>query len=116
MKSRCTEIMSWLREHEYEALGFLEMLVNQDSGTYDQADVLKVGDLLAGACADLGFDVRRIAQKELGDHILATRTRAGSDKALLCIGHMDTVFPSGTVASWPFRIDGDRATGPGVLD
>jgi len=116
MRSRCTEIVSWLREHEYEALGFLERLVNQDSGTYDQADVLKVGDLLAGACADLGFDVRRIAQKELGDHILARRTRAGSDKALLCIGHMDTVFPSGTVASRPFRIDGDRATGPGVLD
>jgi glutamate carboxypeptidase len=116
MKSRCAEIISWLREHEHQELGFLERLVNQDSGTYDQADVLKVGDLLAGACTDLGFDVRRIAQKELGDHILATRTRAGSDKALLCIGHMDTVFPSGTVASRPFRIDGDRATGPGVLD
>jgi glutamate carboxypeptidase len=116
MTSRCAAIMSWLREHEHEVLGFLGRLVNQDSGTYDQADVIKVGDLLAGACTDLGFDVRRIAQKELGDHILATRTRAGSDKALLCIGHMDTVFPSGTVASRPFRIDGDRATGPGVLD
>src|SRR5690606_12894961 len=26
------------------------------------------------------------------------------------------VWPAGTLASWPFRVDGDRATGPGVFD
>jgi len=29
---------------------------------------------------------------------------------------MDTVFPAGTAASRPFRIEGGRATGPGVVD
>ena len=116
MTSRGTAITSWLREHEGEALGFLERLVNQDSGTYDRADVIKVGDLLACTWADLGFDVQRIAQPEVGDHVLATRMPAGGDRALLCIGHMDTVFHTGTAASRPFRIVGDRATGPGVLD
>ena len=53
---------------------------------------------------------------KVGDHVLATRMPAGGDRALLCIGHMDTVFHTGTAASRPFRIDGDRATGPGVLD
>ena len=34
------------------------------------------------------------------------------------IGHMDTVFPAGTAAARPFRLDraADRATGPGILD
>ena len=32
------------------------------------------------------------------------------------IGHTDTVFDAGTVAERPFRIDGDRAHGPGVSD
>jgi glutamate carboxypeptidase len=32
------------------------------------------------------------------------------------IGHIDTVFGPGTVAQRPFRILGDRATGPGVSD
>jgi len=32
------------------------------------------------------------------------------------VGHMDTVFPEGTVAERPFRIDGERAFGPGVSD
>ena len=34
--------------------------------------------------------------------------------ALLC--HHDTVFPAGTAAARPFRIEGDRCLGPGVAD
>ncbi|MFJ4223653.1 M20 family metallopeptidase [Microbacterium sp. NPDC089695] len=40
----------------------------------------------------------------------------GDDPSVLLIGHLDTVFPAGTLAERPFRIDGDRATGPGVFD
>ena len=40
---------------------------------------------------------------------------AGGPRVLL-IGHTDTVFDDGTVAERPFRIDGDRALGPGVSD
>jgi glutamate carboxypeptidase len=40
----------------------------------------------------------------------------GSGPRLLLIGHMDTVFEPGTVGERPFRIDGERATGPGVSD
>ena len=32
------------------------------------------------------------------------------------MAHMDTVFPRGTAAARPFRIDGTRAFGPGVSD
>jgi glutamate carboxypeptidase len=35
---------------------------------------------------------------------------------ILMIGHMDTVFDPGTAAARPFRVDGDRAFGPGVSD
>ena len=39
----------------------------------------------------------------------------GTPKVLL-LGHLDTVWPLGTLARWPFSIDGDIATGPGVFD
>jgi glutamate carboxypeptidase len=39
----------------------------------------------------------------------------GTPRVLL-IGHLDTVWPLGTLARWPFAVDGDRATGPGVFD
>jgi glutamate carboxypeptidase len=34
----------------------------------------------------------------------------------LLLGHLDTVWPVGTLDSFPFRVQGDRATGPGVFD
>lgn len=35
---------------------------------------------------------------------------------VLVLGHLDTVWPHGTLARWPFSINGDVATGPGVFD
>jgi len=35
---------------------------------------------------------------------------------VLVLGHVDTVWPIGTLDRWPFTVDGDRATGPGVFD
>lgn len=32
------------------------------------------------------------------------------------VGHYDTVWPTGTVATWPFTVEGENATGPGVFD
>jgi len=116
MTWRRDAILGWLKTHEGEAIAFLEALVNQDSGTYDREAVNRVGEVLARAYADLGFSVERIPQTEFGDHILARRVGTASGKSLLCIGHMDTVFPAGTAASRPFRIEAGRATGPGVVD
>ena len=43
--------------------------------------------------------------------------RAGSPSPrVVLLGHLDTVWPLGTLARWPFSIEGDRATGPGVFD
>jgi len=35
---------------------------------------------------------------------------------LMLMGHLDTVFPRGTCGKVPFRIEGDKAFGPGVSD
>jgi glutamate carboxypeptidase len=42
--------------------------------------------------------------------------RGGEQSRVLLLGHYDTVFPLGALASRPFRVDGGRATGPGVFD
>ncbi|HWA67736.1 MAG TPA: M20 family metallopeptidase [Mycobacteriales bacterium] len=38
------------------------------------------------------------------------------EPVLLVVGHVDTVWPAGTIDRWPFAVDGDRASGPGVFD
>lgn len=40
----------------------------------------------------------------------------GPAPRVVLLGHLDTVWPLGTLARWPFHVDGDRATGPGVFD
>nr|WP_225956174.1 M20 family metallopeptidase [Amycolatopsis lexingtonensis] len=41
---------------------------------------------------------------------------AGTGEPVLLLCHYDTVWPLGTLAEWPFTVDGDRATGPGIFD
>ncbi len=42
-------------------------------------------------------------------------SRAGV-KPILVVGHLDTVWSSGVLASMPFRVEGERAYGPGIFD
>jgi glutamate carboxypeptidase len=52
----------------------------------------------------------------LGDTVEAVfRGRHGGPRVLL-VGHMDTVFPAGTAAARPFRVEDGIARGPGVTD
>jgi glutamate carboxypeptidase len=43
-------------------------------------------------------------------------TRPGSPRPLLVLGHLDTVWPLGTLRSMPIRMKDGRLFGPGVLD
>src|SRR4051794_17131913 len=40
----------------------------------------------------------------------------GGPTRVVVVTHVDTVWPAGTLARWPFSVDGDRATGPGAFD
>ncbi|MGI9052997.1 MAG: M20 family metallopeptidase [Ilumatobacteraceae bacterium] len=42
--------------------------------------------------------------------------RGGGEPRVLLVGHHDTVFPAGALATRPFAIADGRATGPGVFD
>jgi glutamate carboxypeptidase len=72
------------------------------------------------ACADvvdkLALDrIGIAAERIVVDGRTHMRWVFGEPKVLL-LGHLDTVWPLGTLARWPFSVDGDRATGPGVFD
>ena len=104
------------RYHEF--LGALEEMVNVDCGSYSPAGVNVIADLCERRFRDHGWDVERRVHEgspRLGDLVIGTIHGAGGPNILL-VGHMDTVFDDGTVAERPFRVEGDRAHGPGVSD
>nr|WP_321455787.1 M20 family metallopeptidase [uncultured Cohaesibacter sp.] len=95
----------------------LEKLVNIDSGSHDRAGVLRVSEFFAEEFTKLGWQV---SSHEVDDALAPClemhSPNAGGIFDILILGHMDTVFPEGTVAERPFRIEDGRAYGPGVMD
>jgi glutamate carboxypeptidase len=116
--NRRKALTDWLGERRDEMVALLEAAVNIDSGSHDKAGVDRVGELFRAHLAGAGIGTRRYPLPEHGDCIMAEVPGSrGHDTAhVLLLGHMDTVFPAGTVAKRPFRLDGDVARGPGVAD
>ncbi len=98
-------------------LKLLEQVVNIDSGTGDAEGGRKVAAVLVPRLKAMGMNIETVKAEADGlpENTVATLTGTGKGRILI-ISHLDTVFGPGTVAKWPFRIDGDRATGPGVSD
>jgi glutamate carboxypeptidase len=94
-------------------LAFVRRLVELDSPTESKPLCDAVGDQLAAQAAAFGMACERLTQRDAGDHRLFRLRGEGRARVLLC-GHFDTVHPIGRGAT--FRIEGDRAGGPGILD
>jgi glutamate carboxypeptidase len=105
---------------EKNQLVILKSLVELESPSDNKAAVDRCTDLVAKAVTSLGGRVRRHRRRDAGDILEARfeppKARQRSGKPILVLGHLDTVWPLGTLAQMPFKIEKGRAWGPGVLD
>ncbi|MGG0740892.1 M20 family metallopeptidase [Niallia taxi] len=105
----------YLREREKDMIELLEELVNIDSGSYVKKGVDQIAAILEGKFREAGFVSTIKKEKKTGNN-LVLRHQDAKDPKIIIVAHMDTVFPEGTVEKRPFRIEGNRAYGPGVVD
>jgi glutamate carboxypeptidase len=105
----------WLASQQPRMLALLEELVNTDSGSYDKAGVDRVGQRIAAFFAEEGIAGETFAKEASGD-VRRFRVGGQGNRAVVLMGHMDTVFPKGEAARRPFRIVDGKAYGPGVCD
>jgi glutamate carboxypeptidase len=91
-------------------------LVNVDCGSYTKAGVDQVGRWTARFLERLGATVEIRPDETLGDTVIGTFDGQPGGPRALVIGHLDTVFPEGTVRARPLRIEAGIARGPGVTD
>jgi glutamate carboxypeptidase len=99
-------------------LGGLKRWVECESPTFDADAVNRMMGLAARDLAATGAKVETIpGRMKLGDCLRAMlpHPRAG-EPGILVLGHMDTVHPVGTLEKLPWRLDGSRCYGPGILD
>ena len=95
----------------------LRELVEVESPSEDKAAVDRAGKLVVGWAEELGGKVKRHRQKGFGDvlEIPFGVARRGVGRVLL-LGHLDTVWPMGTLAKMPWREAEGKLWGPGVVD
>ena len=104
-----------LQSYQSELLQRLELLVNIDSGTGQVEGVNQIISCLEQWLSDSGFAVTLHPTDHFGNNLVARRQGKGHLRLVL-VGHVDTVYPQGAVATRPFQIQEGLASGPGVID
>ncbi len=101
-----------------EMLMGLERWVRCESPTFDADAVNRMITLAADDLAQAGAALRLVPGRGgCGDCVVADfpHPRRG-EPGILIMGHLDTVHPAGTLTALPFRREGERCYGPGILD
>ena len=110
-------LLSHLRALQGEMAALLRDLALFESPSIDPAAQQPVLDRLTTELERCGLAVRRLRGRTSGGQLWAAPPRSLRKKgAQLLIGHCDTVWPKGTLATMPVEIRDGKLTGPGVFD
>ena len=91
-------------------------LVNIDSGTDDAKGLAQAESFLAQRLKDLGANVEIAAAPPASGKMILGTLQGNGTKNIMMMIHYDTVFGVGEAAKRPFKINGNKAFGPGVAD
>ena len=113
-------LLASARRQQPRLLADLEQLVRIESPSHNKAACDRARELVARGARLLGgvvrFHRRRTFSNSLQVAFRPKRRASAATKPLLLLGHLDTVWPEGTLDAMPFRITRERVSGPGVLD
>ena len=115
---KLTDWLALSRAHETELFDLIEKLVLIETPTSDKPANDRISSLGAELLGSLGAEVTVYPEPEYGDHVSA-KWGAANDSGLphaFIVGHLDTVWPVGTLARMGYTERDGRMYGPGVLD
>lgn len=110
------EQLRYFRHHQSRIVDTIQQLVEIESPSDVKAAVDRLGTVIASRFGELGGKVRVHRVEKAGNHIQVSFPARGELKPVLLLGHIDTVYPIGTISKMPFRVSKGRILGPGVAD
>jgi len=99
-------------------LRVLRQFVCCESPSNEKHAVDRMAGIAAQEWRKRSANTRIVRQTNRGNHVraeISQNPRRGAGQVLV-LGHLDTVYPLGTLERMPFRIAGGRALGPGTFD
>ncbi|HMA28878.1 MAG TPA: M20 family metallopeptidase [Thermoanaerobaculia bacterium] len=114
MNARVGDLATLFLSRQQSMLSDLEALVSRESPSGEPALIDDLTRWIAARLLAAGIEASPVPCAGCGDALLA---RVGPERGgTLLLGHLDTVWPAGTLAGIPFRIEAGIARGPGVFD
>jgi glutamate carboxypeptidase len=112
-----TALLAYFEEKQGELLDFIRWLVEQESMSREAEATRRIAEQFGERLARIGPRVELLSDPRYGATLRARfEDSSGDEERLLVVGHLDTVWPIGTLARRPFRVEDDRAYGPGIFD
>ena len=112
-----SELLTYFQGQKQAMVDFLTTLVEYETPTTDKTYVDKLGAFMENEFRSLGAAVTRLPQAKVGDFLLAKWNENAPGKPIMFLIHIDTVWPAGTLAERPVRIDEEgKLFGPGAID
>lgn len=110
-------LLDWLRGQTDSMIELLDELTRLESPSTVPQTQEPVFQVMARELSELGFRVKRLSGDSTGGQLWARPRRRQPGRPMqVIIGHVDTVWPVGTLETMPIRNEGDRVRGPGVFD
>ena len=107
-----------LTSRKSEIVRLLGRFVECESPSHHKSAVDAMGQIVAAEWKQRGANVKILRQPNRGNHVRAELWLGDGrpQGQILVLGHLDTVYPLGTIAKMPFREARGRAWGPGTFD
>jgi glutamate carboxypeptidase len=112
-------LLAGARRKQSALIELTQKLVRVESPSDVKAAVDACGSLVVAHAKDLGGRVKVHRQRAYGDVTevrFGPRGKLAKDKRIMLLGHIDTVWPLGTLRTMPCKIGDGRLWGPGTLD
>lgn len=111
-----TKQLRYFEEQRDNIVKDIRQMVEIESPSDSKQDVDRLGKYLADKFSRLGGRVQFHPAAEFGDHLQVDFRGKDDREPVLLLGHLDTVYPVGTLATMPRREADGRLWGPGTLD
>ena len=110
------QLLAAARAAEPALIQSLKDMVAIESGTMDAPGLAKMADYAEARLKAVGLQVERSKAGAAQRDLLVGRATGTGKRRLMLIGHLDTIYWPGTLASQPIRQDGNKLYGPGIAD
>jgi glutamate carboxypeptidase len=111
--------LRYFSEHQNQIVQTIRELVEIESPSDNKPAADRIAAFLAKRFQALGGRTKLHRSADFGDSLqidFGSESASSNRRPILLLGHHDTVYPLGTLANMPCKVENGNLHGPGVLD